>query len=89
MIFNFSTCSLNFYILMTELLPLCGQCSKLICSIVLMIQRRKHIHQIKMKHSIELQYGRGHGKVKLPDDISFHGSLFHSFHSVPELIFAF
>jgi len=42
-----------------------------------------------MQHSIELQYGRGDEKVKLPDDISFHGSLFHSFHSVPELIFAF
>lgn len=54
-----------------------------------MIQRSKHIHQIKMQHSIELQYGMGHKKVELPDDISFHGSLFHSFHSVPELIFAF
>lgn len=42
-----------------------------------------------MQHSIELQYGMGQKKVELPDDISFHGSLFHSFHSVPELIFAF
>lgn len=86
-IFNFSTCGLNFYVLQRKFLPLCRQSIKLICSILLLINEEK-IYQIKLQESIYIKSGMVSKEVKSPDDVSFHDSLFQSFESVHELISA-
>lgn len=90
MIFKLSTSGLNFYILLTKLLPLCRQSIKLISSILLNI-KDLYLYLVSKHHRKDGRAFRclDDKKNKSPDDIFSHDLLPRFFQIAAELTSAF